>query len=307
MSTPGRRAWFVAALVFFSTPVWANYSWGQMGQFRPGIQAAIVVLVLAVEWLVIWLMTRMSWLAALITTVGANALSGLIGYAVVGAMQLTDPQQLFVLVIPSVIIETSVVLPCARSSSERPSHRAHWAFIAVIVANVLSAAVSFGFLQLNYGSEPQPIFGREGWMLAGGAYFLRSTAPKHGGSIRSAVTDTSSTPMMFRAAVGSRGKALLDVAPPWLPWSRRAWVAPYQVGGVPDRLAPDGQGQPMLWTGGPYLQGRRGVVFTDGSFRLMSEREFCKLGAVPHPPPDWLVQAVERSPTQSHPTGTPRP
>ena len=58
----------------------------------------------------------------------------------------------------------------------------------------------------------------------------------------------------------------------------------------------EGQGKPMIWTGGPYLRGQRGVVFTDGSYQSMSEREFRELNAVAQPLPQWLTDALDKLP-----------
>ena len=87
----------------------------------------------------------------------------------------------------------------------------------------------------------------------------------------------------LKRVVESTHPVPLDVAPAWLPWAQMRMVREYESA-LPKRLDAEGQGRPMVWTGGPYLGGRRGVIFTDGRFELMGEREFRSLGAMPRAP-----------------------
>lgn len=289
--------------VLLTSPAWANYGWGQMGMFRPGIQLSIVLLALITEITIIRLITRMSWGWAAIATVTANAVSGLLGSVFVGQARLTEPE-LFVLIIPSLIIEAPIIISFAASQSPRLQPR-HWAFIAAIPANVLSAGVCFGYLWLNYRGEEQPIIGREGWAMHLAASTLRE---RYWGSIIGDPEEGLRPRHIFRRLGDAQDEVSLDVAPPWLPWAQFRPARLYESGHIPRTLAPKGQGAPMVWTGGPYLQGRRGVLFSDGEVEFMTEREFRKLDAMPQPLPQWLVEHIKKPPpTLSPPGEIPRP
>jgi len=270
-----------------------------MENFRPGIQLGMVVLVLAVEIVVIRLMTQMSWATAAIAAASANLVSGFFGRALGSDVRLTEPAQLFPLIIPSTIIEALVVVPFARRRSRRPGQRGYWAFIGVLVANILSASVCVGYLWLNYRSEPQPVLGREGWAMLGSAGALRRAARDHEGSVPDAIAESRAAASLFLLATRQNGPRLLDVAPLWLPWSQRRWLAFYETGEIPEKLAAEGQGKPMIWTGAVYLNGRRVVVFSDGSSKLVTESEFHNLNAVPRPVPQWLTELLKENSTQS--------
>ena len=289
----------LAALL--TSPAWANYSWGQMGMFRPGIQLALVLLALITEIVVIRLITGMSWGWSAIATATANAVSGFLGMVLTaGQANLTEPAQLFVLIIPSLIIEAPIIVSFAASHSPRLQPR-HWAFIAAIPANVLSAGLCFGYLWLNYRGEEQPIAWDEGANMR-----LRGSMP--GGSVLGNPDEGLRPNHIFRRLSVSQNEISLDVAPPWLPWAQFRPMRRYESGHIPKALAPEGQGAPMVWTGGRYLQGRRGVLFSDGSLKYLTESEFRTLNAVPQPFPQWLVEHLKKPPpTLSRPGGKPRP
>ncbi|MEN6301258.1 MAG: hypothetical protein ABFD96_00955 [Armatimonadia bacterium] len=278
------RYWVTLLALAASAPVWANYSWGQMGQFRPGIQLGIVVLVLLVEMLLIRPMTRMTWRATAAAVAGANALSGLFGLLfILGMVHFTRPAELMVLAIPSALIEFIVVGLAAREWSPRPGQRVEWAFIGVLVANLLSAMVTFGYVQANYHGRPQPFLrGREGIEMEIVARQV-AEAQAEGAELRTLCERGSISAFFLKRVVESTHPVPLDVAPAWLPWAQMRMVRKYESA-LPKRLDPEGQGRPMVWTGAPYFAGKRGVVFTDGRFELMGERAFRKLRAVAKAP-----------------------
>lgn len=304
MKSPRILGMLLLAALLTST-AWANYSWGQMGMFRPGIQLALVLLALITEIVVIRLITGMSWGWSAIATATANAVSGFLGLVLTaGQAKLTEPAQLFVLIIPSLIIEAPIIISFAASHSPRLQPR-HWAFIAAIPANVLSAGMCFGYLWLNYRGEEQPIIGREGWAMYISASTLRE---RYEGSIIGDAQLGFRPSHIFRRLSESQDEVSVDVAPPWLPWAQFRPVRRYESGHIPKTLAPEGQGAPMVWTGGRYLQGRRGVLFSDGSLKYLTESEFRTLNAVPQPFPQWLVEHLKKPPpTLSRPGGKPRP
>lgn len=275
--------WIPALALLAAAPAWANYSWGQMGQFRPGIQFGIVVLVLLTEVLVIRPMTRMSWSVTIAAVVSANAISGFAGYFLLGFVPLTDLMPLLALAIPSTIIEFLIVGAVARQWSARKAQRGEWAFIGVLVANVLSALVTFGYLYANYGGREQPILWRSGTCMMLTAKDLRQGTPRYDQDLVGWSRTNGIGAMFLRSVVKTGTPESLDVAPPWLPWAVMR-PAPLYQSALQQRLDPPGQGRPMVWTGAPYFAGRRGVIFTDGRYELMPESSFRQLNARPAPP-----------------------
>lgn len=277
--------WVPALALLSAAPAWANSSWGQMGQFRPGIQLGIVVLVLLTETIIVGSMTRMSWLGSGVAVAVANGLSYIIGLPLMTGpvMKMTSLPVLLWMAIPSTILEFLVVNAVARHWSARKAQRGEWAFIGVLVANLLSALVTFGYLYANYRGETQPILWREVSHMQYVAGELQGGIPKYGDDLGAVCKQYITAAGLLRAASRPAQLTAFDLAPPWLPWAQMR-LAPYYESALPRRLDPPGRGHPIVWSGARYLAGKRGVIFSDGRFELMTERAFRQLGATPAPP-----------------------
>lgn len=267
--------WVPTVALLAAAPAWANYSWGQIGQFRPGIQLGIAVLVLVTEVLVIKPLVRMSWGVTTAAVVGANLLSAILGFFFVYDINFTHVGELVAAAIPTTVIEFMVVASVAEKHSGRPRYRAHWAFVAVFAANLLSALVTFGYLYANYRGHEQPLSRVERARMGSAAHQI-AEACRSG-------HEAGTLELLPRLISMRKLPAPIDLAPSWLPWARMRLTPRYESA-IPKRLDPPGKGRPMVWTGAPYLAGERGVIFTDGRFEMMSERAFRQLGAVPSPP-----------------------
>ncbi|MHB8997317.1 MAG: hypothetical protein ACYC63_18900 [Armatimonadota bacterium] len=120
----------IAALLA-AAPAWANFSWGQLGQFRPGIQMGMVVLVILAEIAIIKPMTQMTWGVAAAAVVGANIVTGVMGrFLIYDSFKFTRLDHLAILVIPGTIIEFVVINEAARAWSRRQAQRSEWALSA---------------------------------------------------------------------------------------------------------------------------------------------------------------------------------
>lgn len=275
--------WVPGLALLTAAPAWANYSWGQMGQFRPGIQLGIVVLVLVTEVLVIKPLLRMNWPISALAVVLANAASALVGSILLGGQPgFADLRLLLVFAIPSTVIEFAIVgqFAAGHSSLDDYRHRGHWTFIAVLAANLLSALVSFGYIHANYRGHAQPLPRVERGRMRSAAHQI---AEAYGSGREAGTLELVPRLVHLTKPSGPIDVAPIDVAPPWLPWAVMRPALRYESA-LPRRLDPPGNGRPMVWTGAPYLNGLRGVIFTDGRYEEMSEGDFRKLGAVPAPP-----------------------
>jgi len=276
--------WVPGLALLAAVPAWANYSWGQIGQFRPGIQLGIVVLVLVAEVLVVKPLLQMNWRMTALAVVLANAVSAFLGSVLIAGMaDFTNMRHLLALTIPSTIVEFIVIGAFAQAYSGRDHQRAHWTFVAAFAANLLSALVTFGYLYADYRGGEQPIPFREAGRMQYLGKVLATGFEDHGGSIAAICADNK-TSAGFLAGFTTPGQSrLFDVAPPWLPWAQLR-LAPCYESAIPARLEPPGRGRPMVWTGAPCFAGKRGVIFSDGRFEMVAEKAFRQLGASPAPP-----------------------
>lgn len=284
MSLIGKYRYCAVALAAtLAVPVWANYSWGQMGQFRPGIQLGIVMLVLLAEVLVVRGITRMTWGVTAAAVAGGNLLSWGVGTVLVLGVNSADPLALLGFAFPSTLLEAMIVGEVARRRSSLERHRAEWAVAAVLVANLFSAMVTYSYVWANYRGNSQPLSRIEASRMSSVAHTIRQGVQGGDTDLRAACERNGMAAALLGRAGSNAANVLRDVAPAWLPWAQMRMVREYESA-LPKCLDAEGQGRPMVWTGAPYFAGKRGVIFTDGRFELLGEREFSRLGAVPRAP-----------------------
>lgn len=288
---------FVGFAMVLAAPAWANYSWGAFTLFRPGVQLALVLLTLASETLVFRWLARVPWLTSALAVTGANLLSGLAGLVFMEPNYLEVPLLAIAFAV-SCFLEAIVLIPVAESHRWRPldgpsSHP--WA--ALIVANLVSVLLCAGYVEVAFHGNRMPLIVRGRPLdMRSFAHEIESAAQHPDHSLRLAVESRSGPAHVFRQCA-STAAVTVDIAPAWAPWAQLRTGPRYGIGEVPELLDPPGSGgRPLIWTGAPWVDGRRGVVFTDGNFRVMSEREFRQLHAVPRPLPQWLVQALQQRP-----------
>ena len=309
-----RYAWIGVLALLATSPAWANYSWGAFTLFRPGVQLGIVLLTLVSETVVFAWLAAVPWLTSAIAVAGANLLSGLMGMVFLEP-NLVRPQLLIAAVPISCLLEAIVLVPTAEAHRKRayglwpPPHApASHPWFAVLVANVVSFALALGYVAVLFHGHQMPlvVHGREPHMRSH-AHVIATIAQRDDRGLRLAMADGKGPVYIFRDCARTEA-VTVDIAPAWAPWAQLRTVRRYEVGEVPDVLdPPESGGRPMIWTGAPWVNGRRAVIFTDGSFRIMSEREFRKLGAVARPLPGWLVAAMRMPATLSPRAGTPPP
>ena len=276
--------WVPALALLTAAPAWANYSWGKIMVFRPGIQLGIVVLVLLTETLVVRVVVQMPWKTTALAVIAANAVSGGLGYVFLfGDVHFTNPISLLYMAIPSTVIEFLVVNAIVRNASARPSHCAEWTFIGVLAANLLSALVTFGYLYANYGGRQQPILWSDGVRMRCLGSNFRLGSQGYEAELQALCVHNEYVAASLRRVLEHAQPEPFDVAPPWLPWAQMR-LAPRYESALPQRLDPQGRGRPMIWTGAPYFVGQRGVLFSDGHFETVSESHFKQLGVRPSPP-----------------------
>jgi hypothetical protein len=290
LSARSRYCLPIAALLA-AAPAWANFSWGQLGQFRPGIQLSIVLLVLLAEIAVIKPMMQMSWAVTAAAVTGANLVTGVMGSYLIHSIKFTHLDQLAILVIPSTIIEFLIINNIARQWSPRQGQRGEWAFIGVLAANLLSALVTYGYVYVNYGSEDHPLAVREGTYMSYVGDVLSRNRLEGDLEVPVAMRETPMVAHLARMATRSGAQRPFDVASRWLPWAVMRPAQQFESA-IAERLDTPERARAMIWTGAPYFAAKRGVIFSDGSYRLVSEREFRQLNAVPAPPPESVRRAL---------------
>ena len=298
-----------ALALLASSPAWANYSWGAFTIFRPGVQLGIVLLTLISETVVFAWLARVPWLTSAVAVVGANLLSGAVGMVLLEPNYLNLPLLAIAFVV-SCLFEAIVLIPVAEGHRWRWSDgRCGYPWGALFAANLVSLLLSVGYVQVLYRGHSMPLVVQSGEpRVRSYAHEIELVAKRPDRSLRVVLLAGKGPAYALRACYRRGRPSVVDVAPAWAPWAQLRTLPLYEIGAVPEVLdAPGSGGRPFIWTGGPWVNGRRAVIFTDGSFQVMSERQFRKLGAVPQPPPDWFVQALARPPTQSPPSGTPRP
>jgi hypothetical protein len=306
-----RCIWLGVLALLATSPAWANASWGHFSGLRPGIQVGVVVLTLGVETLVFVLATGLPWLRTAYAVILANVLSGIIGLVFLEAF--FHPVFVPFMVGLTCLIEAPILVGGAnrylrrtRGLFPRPGERRRRPWLGLIAANVLSAtlAMAYVFTLVPTQDLRGPRGARGADVLAAVAKDLPQVAHREDRSLRSALAEGTLPPYPLRRLV-SRWEAVFDVAPKWAPWSQLRRLPAYEVGEVPEILDIAGTGRPLAWTGGPYLHGRRGIIFADGSYRTMSEREFRTLNAIPQPPPPWLTELLKETPSPPRSSPTP--